>query len=467
MRDYAGGAAGRGDTIAAIATPPGEGGIGIVRLSGPEAFAIADKVFRGRTRLVLAPTHTVHYGRIVDPRTEEVLDEVLVLVLRAPRTFTREDVVEIQGHGGFFVLRAVLRAVLAAGARLAEPGEFTLRAFLHGRLDLAQAEAVLDLIRARTEYARRFALRQLAGDVSQAVRGLFEEAQALRAQVEFELDFSEHDEGEIDRGEFLQRLEVLRRRVGDLLRGKSVARLVREGPAVVLTGRPNVGKSSLLNALLREERAIVTPIPGTTRDVVAGELELAGFRFRLLDTAGLRTTEDPVESIGVARARKALREADLVLLVVDGSSPLTEEDVEIARYVASLSVPAIVVVNKADLAPRLERQRAAELVPGSPVVSVSAATGEGLGELEERLRLAFVEGEAWEGVLLVNERHLRLAEEAEAALAEAEEAMRRGATLGLVALPLRVAAERLGAILGIDVGEDLVRQIFSRFCVGK
>lgn len=467
MKDSAEGATGRGDTIAAIATPPGEGGIGIVRLSGPDAVAVADKVFRGRVRLAHAPTHTVHYGRVVDPLTEEVLDEVLVLVMRAPRTFTREDVVEIQGHGGFFVLRSVLRAVLSAGTRLAEPGEFTLRAFLNGRLDLAQAEAVLDLIRARTEHARRFALRQLAGDVSQAVRGLFEEAQALRAQVELELDFSEHDEGEIDREEFLRRLEVLRRRVGDLLRGKALARLVREGPAVVLTGRPNVGKSSLLNALLREERAIVTPVPGTTRDVVTGELELAGFRFRLLDTAGLRATEDLVESIGVARARKALREADLVLLVVDGSSPLDEEDEKIARYVASLSVPAIVVVNKSDLSRRLEDRRLAELVPGSPIVFVSATTGEGLAELEDRLRLSVLGDGDWEGVFLVNERHLRLAEEAEAALAEAEDAMRSGATLDLVALPLRVASERLGATLGIDVGEDLVRQIFSRFCVGK
>jgi len=456
-----------GDTIAAIATPPGEGGIGIIRISGPDAIAIADKVFRGRNCLVEATTHTVHYGQVIHPMTDEVIDEVMVLVLRAPRTYTKEDVVEIQGHGGFFVLREILHVVLAAGARIAEPGEFTLRAFLHGRMDLAQAEAVLDLIRARTAYARRIAVRQLTGDVSRAVRDLFEELQVLRARIEVELDFSEHDEGEVEREELVRRIEDLRRRIGEFLGGREVARFLREGPAVVLAGRPNVGKSSLLNALMREERAIVSPIPGTTRDIVSGEVELAGFRFRLLDTAGLHVSDDPVESIGVDRARRALHEADLVLFVLDGSSPLTEVDRDIASFLTSLSVPVVVIINKADLPLQVDQRQTEDLISKAPVFFVSAATGEGIEAVEEYVQRAFFIEGLWDNFFFVHERHVRLAEEAMSALEEATAALRRGDTLDLIALSLRIAADRWGEILGFDVGEDLVRQIFSRFCVGK
>ncbi len=458
------------DTIAAIATAPGSAGLAVLRLSGPRALEVADAIFRGATPLAEAAGHTLHHGWVVWPApAERRLDEVVAAVFRAPRSYTCEDVVELSCHGGALSARRVLAALLAAGARLADPGEFTLRAFLNGRIDLAQAEAVADLIHAETAGAHDLALAQLGGELSRRIAALTERVTDAVAEVEARVDFAE-DVGGVEVPEHvIAAIAEVDRDLADLLAGSPYARAVREGVRVPLVGRPNVGKSSLFNALLGEARAIVTDVPGTTRDRVSEAIELAGIRVTLSDTAGLRDTEDAVESIGVARSRETLAECAIALWVVDAAAPLGPEDRRIAGDLAAR--PVLVALNKCDR-PAMTRATDVEaLLDGGPrrIVGVSATGGEGLDALRGALAELLGAGAAAGGVAgaVGNLRHVDALERARAGLERATCAAREHSPGEIVALELREALAALGEVTGRSVGEDLLERIFSRFCVGK
>jgi len=476
-----------GDTIAAVATPPGEGGIGIIRVSGPQAFPIAERIFR-RARASQHPlaSHRLYFGTIRDPETGEVLDRALLLTFRAPHSYTGEDVVEFSCHGSPLLLRRVLQLIWREGARPAQPGEFTQRAFLNGKLDLAQAEAVADLIRARTESQLRAALYLHEGALSRTVRQLSDTLLALLAQVEATIDFSE-EIGELDRDAFATQLSELQTQLEQLLMRARSGRLLREGVRVAIVGRPNVGKSSLLNALLGEDRAIVTPIPGTTRDLIEEAFQIQGVPIVVLDTAGLRECPDPVEQIGIERTHRAIEHADLLLMVCDLSEGLTEADRAILATLPA-DKPRILVWNKADLVPfaplpqvpptsggnqatvpPADRGNLKEGVSKNAIaVRVSALTGEGLPALcEAILEAVNLTGVGEESLLLTHERHVQAVETARQHLISALEATRAGLPLEVLAVDLRGAWFALGEITGETVDEQLVNRIFRDFCIGK
>ncbi len=453
------------DTIAAIATPPGPGAIGVVKVSGPEAFGIGKRLFRPRKARSEFASHRLYYGHIVDPETREPVDEVLVAFMKAPHTYTREDVVEIYAHSGYRVLTRILELVLKCGARLAEPGEFTRRAFLNGRIDLAQAEAVQELVTAKTDAALRMALSQLSGKLSQEVRSVREEVLQALAVVEAAVDFPDEDIEIMAPSELAERLkERAVEPVERLLKAFSEGKVYREGLSVVLAGRPNVGKSSLLNALLKEDRAIVTPIPGTTRDVLEETAFLAGLPVRLVDTAGLRDTEDPVESIGVAKAKEKLSRADCVVFLVDATEApdeLTERLYEMVKERAH-----IVAVNKADIASEEDIRRWKERFPSAVVIS--AKEGLGLEELSKRIFEKVTGGRTEPPLLAPNLRQKDALEKAREALLRAVELLNSPQVLPeLVAVELRDALSFLGEITGETTTEDLLDRIFSTFCIGK
>lgn len=455
------------DTIAAIATAPGEAGIGIVRVSGPDALPAARVLFRrpDGSPLAAAPrSHHATYGYVVRPGTEEKLDECVLTYFAGPRSYTGEDVVELACHGSNLVLATVLNALLAGGVRLAEPGEFTRRAFLNGRLDLAAAEAVIDVIRARTDAALRVATGQLSGRLSREIAELRHALITLLAEIEAAIDFPDDVEPPADE-ELAGRAGQVRSRAEALLRTADAGRLYREGAALVLAGRPNVGKSSLLNALLGEARAIVTDIPGTTRDVIEETLNLRGIPVRAIDTAGLRETTDTVEALGVERTRAQLAAADLVLWILDASEGLTERDREIAAELEGRRV--VVVANKIDRGDRLPDEVACP-IPGAPVVRVSALTGVGVPELESVVAETLLGGDLTpDSVWVSNVRHQARLRSAVAALDRAIEAAEAGFDQAAIALDLKLAAEALGEITGETVTEETISQIFARFCVGK
>ena len=450
------------DTIAAIATPLGQGGIGIVRLSGPEALAVAEQVFTpaARSSLEGLESHKLVYGHARDPQNGHTLDEALLVCMRAPRSYTGQDVVEIQGHGGPTPLRAILTACLAQGARMACEGEFTLRAFCNGRLDLAQAEAVLDIITSRTETALRVAVNQLGGRLSDEVRrlrrGLLEALAYLEASIDFGEDVPEQD--------LLPDLDAL----GDLLcwlLGEAERGMVyRQGVRTAIVGRPNVGKSSILNRLLRAERAIVTPVPGTTRDTLEETLNIQGVPLVLTDTAGIAESQDLVEQLGIERSRRSIAQADLALVVFDGSVPPGLEDAQVATLVAGR--PAVVAVNKSELGTTYDY---AELLPEAPHIEVSALTGEGLPELEQCLVETVFAGQmgATEEPVASNPRHRDALRRAWAHVQDAGHAIRAGVPDDLVAIDVAGAVDALGAITGESASEELLEMIFGRFCIGK
>lgn len=455
------------DTIAAISTALGEGGIGVIRLSGPEAIPIALLLFRRADGTALAKPEPFrqYYGHIRHPETGEIVDEVLLSVMRAPRSYTREEMAEISAHGGPVPLRAILALVCAAGARLAQPGEFTQRAFCNGRIDLTQAEAVLDTIRARTDAGLRAAQHVLRGELAGRIRDLRGRLVVLLATLEVAIDYADEDLTILTPREIQAELTDIRAAVAALVASHTRGRLLREGASTVIVGRPNTGKSSLLNALLGEARAIVTEIPGTTRDVIEEQIDLAGVPLRLLDTAGIRHTEDVVERMGVERSRTSLAEADLLLLVLDGSQSLTAEDRALLADVQGRTV--IVVLNKGDLPAAVTADDVHALLD-APVVTLSATTGAGLAQLEETIS-ALLLGAAVvsEGPQLANLRQREAAERAVHALDAALATLAAGGSEELVAVDAMEAAAALGEISGEHVREDVIAELFARFCVGK
>lgn len=453
------------DTIVAVATPPGEGGIGIVRLSGPDALSILQRLFTARSQSpIRKPQFTpgrLTYGYVVDPATGQPVDEVLAVYMPAPRTYTRQDVAEIHGHGGPMPLRRILELTLRHGARLAGPGEFTFRAFVHGRLDLTQAEAVVDVVRARTEAGLRVALDQLDGRLSEATRAARRLLIDVLAHLEASIDFSED---EVPPQPVAPRLDQAAQAIRELLARADQGIILRQGVRVAIVGRPNVGKSSLLNALLRTDRAIVTPVPGTTRDTLEEAVNLGGVAFILIDTAGIATSDNIVEQLGIERSREALRRADLVLLVVDGSQELTPADLELAAQVGAR--PAIVVINKLDLPQRLN---GAQPLPDAPCVQISALTGKGLDRLEKVLLDRVLGGTLAvpEAPLVTQPRHKAALHHALEHIQAAIRAEANRLTADLIAIDVTAAANALGEITGETASEDVLEAIFSQFCVGK
>lgn len=455
------------DTIAAIATPPGEGAISIVRLSGDDAVTLADQVFKGKD-LTKVSSHTINYGHFIDPKTREIIDEVMVSVLRAPKTFTREDTVEINCHGGIVPTNKILQVLLTNGARLAEPGEFTKRAFLHGRIDLAQAESVMDLIRAKTDRSMKAALNQLDGELSQLIRNLRQEILDVLAQVEVNIDYPEYDDVEEMTSKLLREkaLDVCAK-IEQLLVTARQGKILREGLATVLVGRPNVGKSSLLNHLLHEDKAIVTDIAGTTRDVIEEYVNVLGVPLKLVDTAGIRETDDRVEKIGVERSRQALDRSDLVILLLNASEPLTTEDIELLQLTQDKK--RIIVLNKMDLEPKLDLNELYQYVDKAEVLKTSVLKNEGIRELEEHIATLFYGGieNSQTTVLVTNARHIALLEQAKAALEAVLTGLEQELPVNLVQIDMTRAWELLGEITGDSYQDELLDQLFSQFCLGK
>jgi tRNA modification GTPase len=453
------------DTIAAIATPLGEGGLAVIRLSGAEALAVADRSFtpvgEASVKPSVAGTHTLHFGHVV--HDGQTVDEALLAVMRAPRTFTREDVVEITCHGGILAAKLVLDTVLANGARLAEPGEFTRRAFLNGRIDLAQAEAVADLIHSRTELALRAANEQLAGKLSQRINKLRDEMLETLAHVEAHIDFPEEDIAPDTLSQLLARLEHGVAFMDELLRTAHEGQILRRGIRAAIIGRPNAGKSSLLNQLLGHDRAIVSPIPGTTRDTIAETANIRGLPVVFIDTAGLREAGDEVELEGVRRSRETLQQAEFILHVFDAAEPLTAAD---EKHLAEFAEKKrILVRNKIDLPTRLQLPPALK----APVVDVCCLTGLGIEPLKDAIKGLVWSGEIKAGMLqvMINSRHQDALNRARVATLRTLEALRENQTLELVALDLRIAVNAVGEIVGQTTTEDLLDLIFSQFCIGK
>lgn len=459
------------DTIAAISTPMGEGGIGIVRLSGRSSLPIAEKIFicPGEKPFQDAESHKLIYGHVHDPVTGRTVDEVLVTVMRAPRSYTREDVVEINCHGGMLPLRKTLELVLAQGARLAEPGEFTRRAFINGRIDLSQAEAVLDLIRSRTDESRKIAMEQLQGGLSEEITALRDRLTDICANIEAYIDFPEDEIETASKRELSQSMKNVSRELLSLLKTYEEARFFREGLSTAIVGRPNVGKSSLLNALIRKNRAIVTEIPGTTRDVIEEYLNVGGLPLRIMDTAGIRNSSDAAEKEGVARSLRSIETADLVIAIFDRSEHLTDEDFEVIEKIKNKN--GIVALNKCDLPPAfVQDEITSRLTPCFlRLLSISATRGDGLQELKEAIFNSCLKDwkEEREGVVVTNLRHKRAIEDARQSLDNAVNALEGNQPIEIIAIELRDSLDRLGEIVGAVTTEDILNRIFNDFCIGK
>jgi tRNA modification GTPase len=458
------------DTIAAISTPLGEGGIGIVRLSGKDSIKIAERIFMSKNKSIKdSQSYRVLYGYIKDPSTGNKIDEVLVTVMCAPHSYTREDVIEINCHGGMVTLRKTLELVLKQGARLADPGEFTKRAFLNGRIDLIQAEAVLDLIRSKTDESRRIAIEQLQGGLSEKVTVLRDRLTELCAHVEAYIDFPEDEIETASKQEMLDSMKEIERELKKLLSTYDEARFFREGLSTAIVGRPNVGKSSLLNALLQKDRAIVTEIPGTTRDVIEEYLNINGLPLRIMDTAGIRAVQDIAEKEGVRRSLQSIENADLVIPIFDSSEPLKDEDFKVMEKIKGKNV--IVVMNKCDLPAVVDKvELNSRLAPNNTnIMSISATRGDGLEELKERIFNTCLKDwkEEREGVVVTNLRHKISIENAKVSLERAITALIENQPLEIFAFELRDSLDRLGEVVGAVTTEDILNKIFNDFCIGK
>ncbi|MDM8365354.1 tRNA uridine-5-carboxymethylaminomethyl(34) synthesis GTPase MnmE [Bacillus thuringiensis] len=455
------------DTIAAISTALGEGAIAIVRVSGDDAVEKVDRIFKGKD-LTEVPSHTIHYGHIIDLDTNQVIEEVMVSIMRAPRTFTRENIVEINCHGGLVSVNKVLQLILAQGVRLAEPGEFTKRAFLNGRIDLSQAEAVMDLIRAKTDRAMNVAINQMEGRLSKLIGRLRQEILETLAHVEVNIDYPEYDDvEEMTHNILIEKATHVRSEIEKILETSKQGKILREGIATAIIGRPNVGKSSLLNSLVQEKKAIVTDIAGTTRDVIEEYVNVRGVPLKLIDTAGIRETEDVVERIGVERSKEMMSQADLVLVVVNYSEALTNEDEDLLRAVQGKDF--IVIVNKTDLPQTIDMERVTELAAGNRVITTSLIEEQGIDELEKAIADLFFEGtiDSADMTYVSNTRHIGLLTQAGQTIGDAIEAIENGVPIDMVQIDLTRTWEILGEITGDTVHESLIDQLFSQFCLGK
>ena len=455
------------DTIAAIATAMGNSGIGIVRISGDEAVEIADRIFKlkgGKEKLADQKSHTIHYGFVCDG--EEVIDEVLVMLMKGPRSFTAEDTVEIDCHGGMLVTRRILEAVLKAGARLADPGEFTKRAFLNGRIDLSQAEAVIDVINAKNEYALKSSVGQLRGSVSKRIKDLREKIIFEIAFIESALDDPEHISLDGYGKKLMNIVEDMSLELCKLIKSSSNGRVVSEGVKTVILGKPNAGKSSLMNVLVGEDRAIVTDIAGTTRDILEEHIYLQGISLNVVDTAGIRDTDDVVEKIGVTRAMSAAEDADLIIYVVDGSRALDENDYQIMEFIKDRK--AVVLLNKSDLEQVVSIDEIMEK-SGHAVIAISAKKESGIDKLEEEIKSLFYEGEIDfnDQVMITNVRHAQALREAYDSILMVKRSIEDEMPEDFYSIDLMNAYEKLGLIIGESVEDDLVNEIFSKFCMGK
>lgn len=456
------------DTITSISTPMGEGAIGIVRLSGPQAVEIGDKLYKGKKPLAEVDSHTINYGHIIDPETSETVEEVMISVLRAPKTFTREDIIEINCHGGILTINRILELTMTHGARMAEPGEYTKRAFLNGRIDLSQAEAVMDFIRSKTDRASKVAMNQIEGRLSDLIKRQRQSILEILAQVEVNIDYPEYDDVEDATTEFLlQQSKNIKQEINQLLETGAQGKIMREGLSTVIVGRPNVGKSSMLNNLIQDNKAIVTEVAGTTRDVLEEYVNVRGVPLRLVDTAGIRDTEDIVEKIGVERSRKALSQADLILFVLNNNEALTEDDQTLYDVVKNEDV--IVIINKTDLETHLDINEVKKMIGDTPLIQTSMLKQEGIDELEIQIRDLFFGGDVQnqDMTYVSNSRHISLLKQARQSIQDAIDAAESGIPMDMVQIDLTRTWEILGEIIGESASDELIDQLFSQFCLGK
>jgi tRNA modification GTPase len=457
------------ETIAAISTPMGWGGIGIIRISGQDTFSIIDKVFKSARSLDVKeiPTQTMKYGYIVDKENKEEIDEVLVSFFKKPNTYTREDMAEINCHGGLVIQKRILELVVQNGARLADPGEFTKRAFLNGRIDLSQAEAVIEMINAKTDFARKASLNQLEGKLSKRIKDIRTMMVGSIADIEANIDYPEYDIPEVSKASVLEKmtrcLEAIEMLTDTFFEGK----MIREGIKIAIIGKPNVGKSSLLNALIQKEKAIITDIPGTTRDVVEEYAQIAGIAVHFLDTAGLRETQDVVEKIGIDKTKEAIGNADLILLVLDVSKPLTQEDREIFELVKDKKI--IVLLNKIDLEKAMDVGEIKKQFEDKPVIDLSAKEEIGLDEIEAAISKMFVNKDIHldSENIITNIRHKEIIEQVKNELKEAIGAIKAEVPIDILSSSMTEAANKLGEITGETVNEEVLNTIFHKFCIGK
>ncbi len=474
------------DTIAAIATAYGEGGIGIIRISGENSFDILSKIFcpvnksknecvnngvnLENSRFNLSDellNRKLTYGYIKKFDTDEVIDEVMAVYMKKPHTYTREDVVEIDCHGSIISLKKILEEVLSLGARLAEPGEFTKRAFLNGRLDLSQAEAVIDMIRAKTDTGYDAALSQLSGELSKSVSNLRADILDLLVNITVNIEYPDEDIEELQYAALLEKLDLIAKKLEDMLKRADEGRIIREGLSIAIVGKPNVGKSSLMNALLRERRAIVTDIPGTTRDTIEEFINIGGIPVKLTDTAGIRDTENPVEKIGIEKSRESFERADLVFFVIDSATGLSKEDYDIAADVKNKKV--IVLLNKNDLNPLICEDEVAALFENARIISTSMESGEGIEEVKKAVSDMVFEGKVSQqnSVLITNVRHKNLLEAALKSIKDATKLADISESFDIIEIDIRNAYDSLGEITGESVSDDIINEVFSRFCLGK
>ncbi len=453
------------DTIAAISTPIGEGGISIVRMSGEDAVKIANVVFKGKN-LLKVPSHTIHYGHIVDPEDAQIVDEVMVSVMLAPKTFTRENIVEINCHGGIVVTNRILQILLKNGARMAEPGEFTKRAFVNGRIDLTQAESVMDIVRAKTDRARQVAEAQLEGGLLEKVQAMRQDILDTLANVEVNIDYPEYDADKVTGEQMIKVAEAVGDQIDDLLSTAAEGTALRNGLATAIIGQPNVGKSSLLNYLTQSDTAIVTDVAGTTRDTLEEFVAVKGVPLKLIDTAGIRQTDNKVEKIGVERSKKALNKADLVLLLLDASKELSAADTALIE--ATADKKRIVLLNKIDLGQKISVAEAKKLT-NSTVIAASILRKENLDELKEAIKTLFFNGieNSNEQIMVTNQRQVGLLEKAKRQLQDVVQALRAGVPIDLAQIDFNGAWDTLGEITGESSPDELINQLFSQFCLGK
>lgn len=456
------------DTIAAIATPPGIGGVGIIRVSGKDAFLIVNKIFKSSNTKPLRerPNKTIQYGFIID-ENNNIIDEVLLLLMKGPQSYTAEDVVEIQCHGGIVSVQQILKILLRNEVRLAEPGEFTKRAFLNGRIDLTQAEAVIDIIEAKTEESLSIAVKQLDGTLANLIGNLREDLINLIAHMEVTIDYPEEDIEDVTAQEAKGKITQIMQQMDNLLATANSGRLIRDGISATIVGRPNAGKSSLMNALLRENRAIVTDIPGTTRDSIEEFMNIEGIPLRLIDTAGLRETDDIIEKMGVDKARDYLEKSDLVLCVIDAAKPLLEEEIEILKSIPTTN--SLILLNKADQTLKISSVDIQKYGDFKDIETISAAQGEGLDILVSYVKNMVYGGKVKgnHNAVLSNVRHISLMEQAKEQLKQAQDNIDENMLIDIIVTDIRSAWELLGEITGDSVGESLVDALFSRFCLGK